>query len=92
MAVPALVLLIGMSSVAPASGQEGPSLGEQLVVSEWELAELDGERLGHGAGIDVTFWPSGRVSGSSGCNVYQSTWSWSPPGRLSFGARRLRPG
>ena len=76
----------------PSAGQEPsqapsaePSLGWQLVLSRWHLVELDGQPVARDAGVDLTFWPSGRASGFGGCNVYESTWTWVQPDRVSFG-------
>jgi heat shock protein HslJ len=94
----AVVLAGCVATLLPsaAAGQE-PSLGWQLVLSEWHLTELDGRPVPRDAGIDLTFWPSGRAAGSGGCNVYASTWTWFGPDRLSFGPistsrRSCRPG
>jgi heat shock protein HslJ len=73
---------VAMLSGSLATFAQQPEQLPLLMSSEWSLTELDGVPVPRGAGITATFFPSGRVTGSSGCNPYQAVWQ-------SFGTDRL---
>jgi heat shock protein HslJ len=52
--------------------------------SEWKITTLDGEPIPDTAKVTIQFLEDDRVTGSSGCNRFQGSYSLSGSG-LSFG-------
>jgi heat shock protein HslJ len=79
-----LVLVVSGSLAGPASAQEaGPVLA--LLGSHWRLARLDGTAVRDKAGIDLMFSAAGRVSGSTGCNDIDGSWTHLGDDRITMG-------
>jgi heat shock protein HslJ len=75
-----MVTLVGLTLTACSSSAAGQALTESL----WLLTELNGQSPIPETSINAQFDEDGRVSGSSGCNTYSTTYNVSGE-QLTFG-------
>ncbi len=78
----AVMALAAMAGPAPAQDE---SAGFRLTKHHWRLTRLVGAAVPARVGIELAFLPSGRVTGSGGCNDLEGTWTYLGGDRLSMG-------
>lgn len=87
----ALVLALGSTAVAQEAEPRPDPHREavlRLVTDRWRLAELDGAPAATDEAT-IAFTRSGRVSGWTGCNELEGTWTWLTDDGISIGDLQL---
>ena len=64
----------------------GCAAAGRLGTGSWRAADVNGAPLVAGSNLTLELGPENRVSGSSGCNRYSGTYSFSSRERIRFSA------
>lgn len=77
--------VVRMVRAEPEGGEPGPGLANSL----WRVVDLPGGELAGEARADIRFGEENLMSGTGGCNDFQSSYRLDPPDGVSFGKLSL---
>jgi heat shock protein HslJ len=80
-----LLAFLTLGAVAGPAPAEDQSPARRLVASRWGLVRVDGSSVPQRTGVVIAFSAAGRVTGSSGCNDLEGSWTYLGGDGISIG-------